>query len=1352
MSEFRFAQPDWLYASWLVLLITLVLIALDFRGHSLLDRFVSSKMQQRLVRKTSRLRRLSAIAIFALVLLALVAALMRPQWGRTLQSVAKVDSQVMICLDVSKSMLAEDVVPNRLERAKAEIDSLLGLMDEGQQVGLIAFAGKATVASPMTTDFGFLRLVLGEVSPSSVGLGGTKIGEAIRKAVDGFRDVGDVNRLILLITDGEDHDSFPLDAAEQAREKGIKIVSIGFGDEVGSKIEVTDPNTGVRSFVKDGAGQEVVSRLDGAALREIALTTEGAYIPAGTGALDLQSIYDAHIESLLSGTQAEEQLIIRNEGYQWFVLLALVLLMLWFAVSTPLSPRRLSKPLTLCLVGLLSLSLHAFGLAVPVRAQTSTGDFTAKASSVSDNQSSRADESVAPSAEASEAGAVETEAKLEDSELPPRTLYNQALAFIQSEPDRAERLLNEARNRSSVDGELRYRSLYNLGWVDVARADELLEAQPEEALKHLELAASRFREAIRIRPASDDARHNLEVLSRRIVALRDALARQDERSLEQRLDEVISALREQLSELQAMTNLAAAKDNELAEYRSQFRSLSLTQQRLLGQVQELSQSAAQELERLAKQAEAGEQSPQERQLRQAQLRSLAVYLDRGIQRMTKARSYTRRSQPDRAFLRWSAALSDCKRARDQLRNPIEVLSVLIAEARETVSLTDQMLAGPPAEFDGQGLDSLLSSDRPAWLSADYLVESQQAIHERVSELRSLLELSSQQPAGVVPDSEYQQAPPDIEAAVDTNQEFMLESVRLALPYLKKAEDEFQAAVNDLQQQAYADGQQHQLSGIQRLMDAAEYFYDLRRLIEVMYADENIVQSIGIQLEDPAQQDAEPQMIPSLLDQALEIQSKNYARLSRLGQLLDREAEQLMSAEASPASAQQADADADAASSEQQAAQQRLAIARQLSQQLSLDMRQVIDAYQQLIRLPIPKADLPAEVSSATDDQPPGRETQGEAPPEKSTQEKSTEIKSSKDKPEEPAAAEDSDLQTSPNAKPADSTADGEQVESKLTSESASGGTKDPQQSESSWKIPSQDVDRVLENLEQLRRLYFTLIEHLRETAQRQAELTDDTLRLSGTVAGMESTQLVQETGALQNRQNSIRQTTEQLADALQETGEQQQQQAQVGDDSQPSDSSPASGQPGGDAFLQAAQLVEQAEAEMQQAIQAFKRAVQLSQASPPSSSADSKLVPDAAEAATEDAIDPPDSQSEINSVQPEPEPAEKRTDTQIAQQAAEENPALEEASQAEQQALIKLLQALQLLDDPQQDQNQNQQDNQQQDSQQQQQDSQPQDAEQQPSQNMNAAQMLQAIRDREAQRRDEKKRAAAVSGGVEKDW
>lgn len=138
-------------------------------------------------------KRVLRLVYLGLTGLALIVALMRPQWGISYEKLPHVGAQIMICLDVSRSMLAEDVVPSRLERAKAEIVDLLDLLD-GEQVGLIAFAGKATVLCPLTTDFGFLKLILGETGPHTVGRGGSRLEEPIRKAVAGFGEAADLSR------------------------------------------------------------------------------------------------------------------------------------------------------------------------------------------------------------------------------------------------------------------------------------------------------------------------------------------------------------------------------------------------------------------------------------------------------------------------------------------------------------------------------------------------------------------------------------------------------------------------------------------------------------------------------------------------------------------------------------------------------------------------------------------------------------------------------------------------------------------------------------------------------------------------------------------------------------------------------------------------------------------------------------------------------------------------------------------------------------------------------------------------------------------------------------------------------
>ncbi len=446
MNEFRFANPGWIHLLWVVLAVAGLLVFLEFRGRSVLERFVSRIMQPRLVRRTSLLRRLSALALVLLAMIVLVFALMRPQWGMSVQRAVRVDSQIMICLDASKSMLAEDVAPNRLERAKIELDSLLGLMSEGQQVGLIAFAGKAAVLCPMTTDFGFLRLILNEVEPSSVGLGGTQIGDAIRKAVDGFRESGDINRLILLVTDGEDHDSFPLEAAKAAKEKGVKIVSIGFGDEAGSKIEVADPQTGARSFVKDRNGQDVISRLDGETLREIALQTDGAYVPAGTGALDLESIYRTYIATLLQGSTDSQTHVVRHEAYQWLVLAALVLWLIGLILATPWNLRTRS-------LGAAETAVANTARAAALRGGTSRWPRPLRGSSPRRRRPAPTSAPAAHSAARDRIGPIGRMGRRQDGQaavqpadkptsrriptengLAPRAAYNEAVAFVTSDP------------------------------------------------------------------------------------------------------------------------------------------------------------------------------------------------------------------------------------------------------------------------------------------------------------------------------------------------------------------------------------------------------------------------------------------------------------------------------------------------------------------------------------------------------------------------------------------------------------------------------------------------------------------------------------------------------------------------------------------------------------------------------------------------------------------------------------------------------------------------------------------------------------------------------------------------------
>jgi Ca-activated chloride channel family protein len=273
---------------------------------------------------------IARLALLLCAMLAGIAALMRPQVRGETETVTAMQAtaDVMFVLDTSRSMLAEDAAPNRLARAKAEIAQLVGKLDR-HRVGLVAFAGRAATMCPLTPDHAFFTTVLATVDTRSAGRGGTRVGEAIKVAVRGF-PAGHGAKLMVLITDGDDQDPYSEEAAKLARDAGIKIVAIGLGSETGSEITLTDPATGAKTKLMY-EGKPVISKLDGDKLRKIALVTEGAYIPAGTSAVDLESIMKTHVAPMVSAAVASAQRVIPAERYTWLVLAALGFLLaaLW---------------------------------------------------------------------------------------------------------------------------------------------------------------------------------------------------------------------------------------------------------------------------------------------------------------------------------------------------------------------------------------------------------------------------------------------------------------------------------------------------------------------------------------------------------------------------------------------------------------------------------------------------------------------------------------------------------------------------------------------------------------------------------------------------------------------------------------------------------------------------------------------------------------------------------------------------------------------------------------------------------------------------------------------------------------
>ena len=330
MIDWQFAEVQRIHLVWLALAVVIAIGVLELRGRSALGAFLSPVMQRRLTAQATTGRLAARLGLVLLAMLAAIGALMRPQVRGETETVSTLQTtaDVMFVLDTSRSMLADDAAPSRLARAKAEIAQLVGKLD-GHRVGLIAFAGRAAAMCPLTPDHAFFTSVLSTVDTRSAGRGGTRVGEAIKTAVRGF-PAGPGAKLIVLITDGDDQDPYSEDAAKLARDAGIKVVAIGLGSETGSEITLTDPASGAKTKLMY-EGKPVISKLDGDRLRKIALVTEGAYIPAGTSAVDLESIMKTHVAPMVSAAVASAQRVIPAERYTWLVLAALGFLLaaLW---------------------------------------------------------------------------------------------------------------------------------------------------------------------------------------------------------------------------------------------------------------------------------------------------------------------------------------------------------------------------------------------------------------------------------------------------------------------------------------------------------------------------------------------------------------------------------------------------------------------------------------------------------------------------------------------------------------------------------------------------------------------------------------------------------------------------------------------------------------------------------------------------------------------------------------------------------------------------------------------------------------------------------------------------------------
>lgn len=323
---FRFGNPEYLYLLLLLPLMAFVQLYFLYQRKKALQRFGDSELLVHLMPDVSRIRPTLKFYLLMLALAALIFTLAAPQFGTRLQTVHRQGIEVIVALDVSNSMNAQDIEPSRLERAKQAIARLTDRL-VNDRIGLVVFAGQAYTQLPITSDYASAKMFLSKITTDVVPTQGTAIGAAINLSLQSFSQQEDINRAIIVISDGENHEDDALGAAAEAAGQGVKVYTVGMGSSRGGPI----PAGGSGNFLRDQEGNVVITRMDEAMLQQIAQAGEGEYfsannIRAGINRLmdELSSLEKAEFETLVY-TDFEDQ-------FQYLAFLALLILLIDFLI------------------------------------------------------------------------------------------------------------------------------------------------------------------------------------------------------------------------------------------------------------------------------------------------------------------------------------------------------------------------------------------------------------------------------------------------------------------------------------------------------------------------------------------------------------------------------------------------------------------------------------------------------------------------------------------------------------------------------------------------------------------------------------------------------------------------------------------------------------------------------------------------------------------------------------------------------------------------------------------------------------------------------------------------------------
>ncbi len=506
----NFAQPLWLICGLGVCItLTLVIRVLQQRRKATLAKFAAHQLLDRLTRNISNpRRRLKNILVISAVFFCFV-ALARPQYGFKWVEVKRRGIDILFALDTSKSMLAEDIKPNRLKRAHFAILDFVHQLD-GDRVGLMPFAGSAFLMCPLTLDYNAFQHSLSAVSSDIIPQGGTDIAEVINTAAATLNN--NVNhKILVLITDGENLQGDTFKAATDGAEKGLTIYTVGVGTKEGELIPLTGGG-----FVKDSQGKFVTSKLDEQTLGRIAEKTGGLYVPLGSSGEGLETVYQQKLALIPKEELAERRHKVPLERFEYPLALALFLLICDFLISERKSKRALALPSIKSVSrrirrnGNLLLLVFLFAVGLHAEARSSEGE-----------QAYNEGNYIAASEYYSQ--------KLEKSPDDPELHYNFGTAAYKNNMF-DDAIASFSRTLESNNIDLQKKAYYNRGNSYYRKGLEMVQGDPQATIEQWQQALESLQAVLELTPEDEDAQYNHELIKKQL----EELQKQQEEKQEQK--------------------------------------------------------------------------------------------------------------------------------------------------------------------------------------------------------------------------------------------------------------------------------------------------------------------------------------------------------------------------------------------------------------------------------------------------------------------------------------------------------------------------------------------------------------------------------------------------------------------------------------------------------------------------------------------------------------------------------------------------------------------------------------------------------------------------------------------------